>query len=1380
MAKKDRTKTGNKKPTESFKNRTLKYCSAQGNNCDGSANGPSCATLPNIIRYNHFEVGNGTQSSFSGTDTYGQEIKNATFHEREPLYMRYNYIKDVDDFTDGDTSDLLDNIISSEYFYDQDTEEESKSKSRIPRYENQIRPFITYDEEYFQHVYNWPTAHTLKPRKVGGFILETVVCACPPESNSATSTTYTTHAVSTIFNGSFTLDKTDSEIFWIEDDWTYRKLNFDPISGEIVGDEDAPQSNVSATIEFEFEWDDNPDDAGVALETVEWQGTDVKFKQSGEKGESDKTVTLSGGNYRMKLVDNQGGFAVKNSGTKIEFYDKDGTDANAKISINVTSTTGGSVTAAFDSKGNLTISGTPTNTPSTDPNELTNKIGRPVLYHGGTDDNAIFFNYEPENITTDSTNKNSTINHVFDDPANVTTGLTSSNSDVTVTPKAVADLGGGNDSKERKHYEVEINGVNIASPSDIVITINSNQSASGLTQSQFEVSRIKLISGTKFKVWFKTHSGVNSYVRNWSVKFGKTASQDVGSTTKLLAIGDTINGATITNIVNYIVDVALKRGVSNSSNKNAFDSGITQSQFIELGGTADGYSQTNGWLHLNAVNDLVEGMQVFGEGIKDGTKITAVDSANNIIYISKNIKKQKVKSVKFADAAVNRVSKHTLCYATISGGSDFTADTKYTSNSGIEVTVRAGKGIVNRSAVVGIYYSKNRKEIEYSPIFYSADDSCVPETDSDEYGDWVLGTVRWDDNTKTDNKFLMQSPKGQIAYKISSIYLSFTLAPIDRDTFKIFLGQYNKDKNIIRLYSYINAYVKSTLKGKKAASTFDDLCRDEIVLDYFKAYEPDLEMNDVNTAIVDIDSSIDDECLIKIDPVDENKDPNKNEQYTTLQQVEDRFTEIINKSISQSSFMNEDYHKKLVSDDDSLLNRLKGASKATMTSVPQVTEIDNLPPAVEGSDDSGTRNIVNSYRDLPPSMDRVKYYIEDLIIADDRYMSPNLDLDPGTTVNQPRIVIRSKPCWEWDGNLSNAITVTSGAVSGIINITVQTDSDGYVTNIISSPGGATHGTQNTFNPGTPATGVEGQPGYIPGVSAVGCTYSAAWVTPRTKSDEDNLYVGERAESFGSGAYYEATNSSLPPALRDLDYKDRNSDDDINAPDAFTYPRVLWEPNVSYQMDFYKMFWFRLNELTELVGETLLNLGSPYLDDPIRAKIMEDITSSTTSIKVETTAGFLSSGYIIIPKYTKKIQTDENGNNAPYFTYSGEEVIYYGSKTDTTFDNLSREALGSTSQQLINVPATETEEGVRYKITTVGDTDWEKMGGPKNPKVGDIFVSTKPGAGTGQVDVFGTTAEETPEINKLFSSVNTPKVSVISSYEKGFSVAQHWVYRLKEV
>jgi len=1381
MAKKDRSKTGNRRPTESFKNRTLEYTSPEGVSCasgdppESAALPPVVGTLSNIIRYNHFEVGNGTQSSFSGTDSYGAEIKNATFHEREPLHMRFNYINDVGDYVDGDTNNILDNILSSEYFYDQDTTRETKSKTRIPRYEKQIRPFITYDEEYFQHVYNWSTTHTLKPRNVGGFIQETKVCACDP---SGTSTTYIVHPITTTFNGGFTLDKTDSEIYWVQDDWTYRKLNFDAESGEIGGDADGPPSNVNATITFNFSWDDDPSTAGVALNTVGWSGSGVQFKQSGETGSSSETITLTGGDYIMNTSDNQGGFAVKNGGSKIEFYDKDGKDANAQVSISVSGTSGGSVSAKFDSKGNLTIAGTPTNSPATDKDILKEKLGNPVLYHGGTDDNAIFFNYSPENITTDSTNNKSTIVHNFNDPANTTNSLTSSNSNVTITPKAVADLGGGDNSNLRKHYEVEISGVNIASKNDIQLRVESNLSASGLSQAQFSVSRIKLISGTKFAVWFSDHTGTNSFVRQWSVSFGKPATQDFGSTTKLLSIGDTVNGATVTNIVNYVVDVALKRTASESSNKNKSDSRISESKFLSLGATVNDYEDTNGWLHLNATNDLVAGMQVFGDGIKEATKITAVDSNNNIIYISKNVNKQKVKTIKFADSAVNRVSVHTLCYATLSGGSDFTADQTYTSDSNIEIKVRAGKGIVNRSAVVGVYYSSNRKQIEYSPIFYSTDDTCTPEKDSDDNGDWVLGTVRWDNGTKSENQYLMRSPKNKVSYKISSIYYSFTFAPIDRKTFNMFLAQYGSGQNILTLYRNINSYVISALGGKKASSTHDDMCGDQIILDYFKGYEPDIEISTIDESIDTVIKEIDDACLAKFGP---EGDLNKNEDdgYLTTDQLKDKLSNIINNSISQSSFMTDDYYKLIVSNEDSLLNGIKKATDTSMKAVPQETEIANLPPAVEGQDNSGSRNNVDSFRALPPSMDRVKYYIEDLIIADDRYMLPNLDLDPATTINQPRIVIRSKPCWNWDGTTGvNPFTVSSGDVTGVINIDVQTDGDGYVSNIISSPGAVT-GPPSNLVPGTPGNGLPSDdPGYVAPIAGSGCTNSAAWVTPGDKDDKDNLYVGERSDSFGSGAYYESTNSSLPPELRDLDYIDRNSDDDVNAPSAVIYPRVLWEPNVSYQMDFYKIFWFRLNELTEHIGETLENLGNPYLDTPVRAKITKDITSSATSIKVETTAGFLSNGYLIIPKYTKKIETDENGNNAPYFSYSGEEIVYYSSKSDTSFDNVSRELFNTTSQQLIGGTTSDIETGVRYKITLVGDTEWSKLGGPKDPKFGDVFVATGTGTGTGEVQVFASNLESTPEVSKLISAVDQPKISVISSYERGFSVSQHWIHRLK--
>ena len=1384
MAKKDKTKLNNAKPTESFKTRTLSFTSQDGSDCASTAVLGTTATMP-IVRYNQFEVGNGTQSSFSGTDSYGNEIKNATFHEREPLYMRYNYINDIDDYVDGDTSNQLSNILSSEFFYDQDTEGEGKSKSRVPRYENEIRPFITYDEEYFQHVYNWPTSHTLKPRTVGGFIEEAAICGCGTPNGGSTSTTYTPYAASNTFNTSFTLDKTQSEIYWVDTDsdgdWVYRKLNFNATTGKLTGDEGVP-NNVEATIQFDFDWDDKQSVAGVAVNTLTWNGSGVTFQQSGEKGSSSQTVTLSGGDYAMDVIDNQGGFDVVNSGTRINFYDGHGSDINAKVVINVTSGN-----ASFDSRGNLSITGTPPSNVSNDADYLTSKIGDPIIYQGGTDDNSIFFNYEAENVTTSSTDKNSDIQHIFDDPANVTNSLTSSNSSVVVTPQSVADLGGKDNSLSRKHYLVTITGVNLSSQNDLNITVTGGKTASGIRK-DISVSRIKLVNSTTFLVWFVSSDGTNTFIRDWNIKYGYTnpsSTSNTGSTTKLLSIGDTINGHQITNIINYVVDVALKRSVSSKSKQGINETRVTESKFISTtGGTNGDFSRTNGWLHLNATNDLVSGMEVFGDGISDGTYITGVDNINRIIYINKPIGDSKVKIIKFADASVNRVSVHTLCYATLDGnGSNFSVDTQYTSNN-ISIIVRAGKGIINRSAIVGVYNSKDRKEIKYTPIFYTSNDKCTPEVDSDEYGEFILGTISWNDGTKDTNEYLMTSPKNETAYKISAIYLAFTLAPISRDKFYYFLELYNQDKNIITLYEKINSYVISNIGSKKSASTYDDVCRDSIQLDYFKSYDPFREIDILDESSTVLIDSINDECILKFQSaqISQNSEP-----HSTIDSVKDRFTEVIEKSISSSSFLSEEYYNKLINDKDSVVNRVKEATKKTNEVVPVETRVVNLPPSVEGSDNSGIDNIAYSYRDIPPAMDRVKYYVEDLIISDDRYMSPNLDLDPGTTINQPKLIFRSKPCWTNSESSPVILDVTvPGVATASINININKNSDNYVTDITTSLGTLTSLKTNNLVLGTsssPGSGGEpGAPGYVapsPGTSGSGCNYTVTWKAPSPKSDADNIYVGERSESMGSGAYYEATNSSLPPILRDLNYKDRSSDDDISNPTVSSYPKVLWAPNVSYQMDYYKLFWFRLNELTDLIGETLQNLGNPYMDSPINTTITEDVTSVSSSIKVASTVGFLSSGYLIIPKYTKKIQTDEGGNNSPFFTYSGEEIIYYGSKTENSFDNIIRGAVGSSPVFLKTITAGEMKKGTKYKIVILGNTDWTSYGSGDTPSIGDVFIATGKGKGTGVIEVFGTNSEINPDNTILPGSQTTPKISVISSYEKGFSVSQHWIYSLKE-
>jgi hypothetical protein len=210
-----------------------------------------------------------------------------------------------------------------------------------------------------------------------------------------------------------------------------------------------------------------------------------------------------------------------------------------------------------------------------------------------------------------------------------------------------------------------------------------------------------------------------------------------------------------------------------------------------------------------------------------------------------------------------------------------------------------------------------------------------------------------------------------------------------------------------------------------------------------------------------------------------------------------------------------------------------------------------------------------------------------------------------------------------------------------------------------------------------------------------------------------------------------------------------------------------------------MLEFRLQEHSELIGETIQNKGNPYVDRAVITKLSKDLKIGNTKITVESTGEFLSSGYLIIPKYTQKVVSLETGNNNGYYTYSGEEVIYYGSKTETTFENIERGMFGTTPGFEETVSVESIEEGVRYKIASLGSSNWEKIGAGKNPYVGKFFTANNhDGCGTGSVVVFGTCPDETPDETLLSGIPEVPKVAVITSYEKGFSIAQHSVFTLK--
>jgi len=1099
MAKRYKQRTGNCKPTSSIqKTRDLVYS-------DGG-------TIGGVIRNVWNEVGRTGQSSFSGVDPNGVDLKAITYAKRAENMFRYDLINGAidDDWNDDDDPDGNSTSLIREYYYDQGKKEIKKGKKALPKWEYACRPDYTYEEEYFQHIFNWPTSHTTVARKIAGRIQEDINCTTTSTdgqgnttSSSSSSTVYWP-LTSTYPSKNLTLSKVVSKLYYIDNDWNYVELPLNA-DGSVNGD------------------------------------------------------------------------------------------------------------------------------------AVTDRIGEPIIYHGGTDDKTkLFF-----------------------------------------------------------HYVVE---------------------------------------GTAV------------------------------ATDNVIAVGDQINGITVSNIVNYIVDVALKRTVSKHAKKRTEDREVSQSQFLAANPnhTSQLYTDTKAWIKLNSADGIEIGDIIWGKGIAKNTVITGVDEVRKRVYISNTIRAKKVKILKIRNDTVNKVNKNTLCYAVLASDASFSADGNYSvtrngASTGITICARAGAGIINRSAVVGIYNSKNKKDVEYEPIFYASDPNCEKIKISDANGEYTLGTRVYGDNSRDEGLYLMNSPATNTSYQIAAMYYAATNGPIDKANLEGWISQYNRNgNNILEIYGAINAYALSTLGGKKVAGAIDDTCGDPIVIDYTKVYNPVVELSNITDNIQSVSTGVEDICITETD-----KEP----VPTSLNDVQERFKEVVAKSISKSSYLSEEYYKKLISDDDSLFNRINTATNISLNSIPKATKIDNLPPQIEGQDQSGQRFISESYRNLPPAMDRVKYLISDIMIGTDEDLNPTLNLDPATTRNQPKIIISSIPVWSVPAGATYSHTFGSATQKSAASFTVSTSTNSY--------SGLETITTSYTGP-TPASITETTGS---GDSSTTCVYTYSWMVPT-----GNRIYKEHKETFEQGGYVQGTNWHIHPDIRDLDNKDWPDDDresehlQMQGP---VYPKTIWAPNINYQRDFHKMFWFRPSEVTELIGETIENSGNPYLDDPIRAKITQTIGAGDTTIHVQSTDGFLSSGYLIIPKYTKKFYTVETANSDSQYTYAGEEIIYYKSKTSTTFENCERECFGTTSEFITTIPVTVIETGVRYQIVSLGTTNWKNVGAPDNAQVGTIFVATGDGEGSGTVKIYGTTDEEVPDPDYIAGVEKPPLLPSISSYEKGHSISQHWIFRLKE-
>ena len=156
------------------------------------------------------------------------------------------------------------------------------------------------------------------------------------------STTYTLNNVS---KGPHTLGATVTNTAVSVDNWSNNPagvawtLKSDTIASNVGVTFDSSGNIVttgtgSASVEFDFEWDDNPNTAGVALSSVDWSDTNLEFYQKGEDGEQSATATLSAGRtYFMNRYGGSGGLAIQDNGTKICFRDGDGSDCNAEVRI---------------------------------------------------------------------------------------------------------------------------------------------------------------------------------------------------------------------------------------------------------------------------------------------------------------------------------------------------------------------------------------------------------------------------------------------------------------------------------------------------------------------------------------------------------------------------------------------------------------------------------------------------------------------------------------------------------------------------------------------------------------------------------------------------------------------------------------------------------------------------------------------------------------------------------------------------------------------------------------------------------------------------------------------------------------------------------------
>lgn len=868
----------------------------------------------------------------------------------------------------------------------------------------------------------------------------------------------------------------------------------------------------------------------------------------------------------------------------------------------------------------------------------------------------------------------------------------------------------------------------------------------------------------------------------------------------MIAVGDTINGWTVSKVINYNTEYLNEKTIRTTETVRRRASKISEK------------NKTPGFIFVNK-NDNSEdriiniGDKVSGYGIQKDTTVTDIQGLK--IFLSRPLKyknKRKVRNVAFTKTdLVNNISNQILCYAELTGGSaNFTKDGYYAKNTGatpqyvsnvyhvfnggknktiqltvdkdIQVVVKnenndggnndgnnnkhyevtfldattittnsdiqisitddqtasgvensfnfvskieivntkkfkvwfkrndtrnntfvrgwsvrrvpeaaiiapnrikviAGKGIIDRSAICGVYISSDKKFYTYTPLFYTKDSFCQASYLEDDQGKFVLGKVILNDGTEyIRDKFLCVSPLVNEAYEVNNIFWTNFNRPAEKDELQIWVDKLNAT-NFLAVQEEIISSEKVKLNNKTVQSVTDVECDNAIYPDYTKVYYPHSEFDEFDRQIEPIKTTPEyDPCLTVNPPV----------TYTT-----DELTDLITSNLQQSLStltLPEEVYKRIVSNEDSLQNMLLNAVTAIGASVPSSTTIPNLPPLIEGEDESGKiYKTFNAYR-IPPRFKSLEYIIDDFSFVSDQSLIPDSD--------ENKLTMKLKSIPKWTGNAS------AGGTSGPdinpmdgLRIVTNKDSNGFVTSIT------------------------------------------------TAAEPFNTVLGGSTKSWAAG-----------PAPAYIWHGEANLANDPYG--------------TNYQMVYDKVLNFRVNEVSRTIANAVKNKGNPFMDEPPYAKLTSELRPSDTVVKVDNTSQFITSGYLIIPKFTiKKEINPETRNETLHHYYLGEEIIYYKSKNETEFLGCTRQMFDTTSSFEETYNSGYIESGIKYIIKTLGSVNWRDYGAPEGYSVGTIFTASADGSGTdetGEVYLFGSTMTS-------FEGSN----STSHSYQQNNYISQYW-------